>query len=373
MIKLAWKNLIQDKMRLAVTMMGIIFAVALMMVQSGIYFGFTSNVSGRIDHCPADVWIMTEGAFNADTARPFPEETALRFKAIPGIEWAEKLTRGFAFLRLADGGSSWAIVFGFNPESGIGGPKEMVQGSIRDLLKPDSFIVDESTLSLLKGATIGDKLENFDKKMEIVGICRGHKSPNTYPVLFASNRTMQKHSVRMDNSVVYVVAKIEDGADRSQVMERLRAVKHFDVFTAEEFSSMVKSYWTNKTGVGMGIAITMTLAFIVGLVIVGQTMYSATVERLREYATLKALGASNWSICRIIWAQAIIVGLIGYLIGMVISTSMMLGFASKVLSIKLTPLVFVVVFLTTLFMCLGAALLSIYRVLKVDPATVFRS
>lgn len=373
MIRLAWRNLVQDKMRLTVTMMGIVFAVALMMVQSGIYFGFTSNVSGRIDHCPADVWIMTEGAVNADTARPFPQEVAQRIKAIPGIEWAEKLTRGFAFLRLNDGGSTWAIVFGFDPESGIGGPKEMVRGSIRDLRKPDSFIVDESTLPLLKGSTIGDKLENFDKKMEIVGICSGHKSPNTYPVLFASNRTMQKHSVRMDNSVVYVVAKIEEGADRTQVMERLNAIPHFDVFTSEEFSAMVKSYWINKTGVGMGIAITMTLAFIVGLVIVGQTMYSATVERLREYATLKALGASNWAICRVIWAQALIVGLVGYFLGMVISTSMMLGFAAKVLSIKLTPLVFVVVFLTTIFMCLGAALLSIFRVLKVDPATVFRS
>ncbi len=373
MIRLAWKNLVQDKMRLSVTMMGIVFAVALMMVQSGIYFGFTSNVSGRIDHCPADFWIMSEGAVNADTARPFSEETAQRIKAVPGIEWAEKLTRGFAFLRLNDGASTWAIVFGFNPESGIGGPKEMVRGSIKDLRKPDSFIVDESTLPLLKGSSIGDKLENFDKKMEIVGICRGHKSPNTYPVLFASNRTMQKHSVRMDNSVVYVVAKVEEGADREQVLERLEAIQHFDVFTADEFRSMVKSYWTNKTGVGMGIAITMTLAFIVGLVIVGQTMYSATVERLREYATLKALGANNWAICRIIWAQALMVSLGGYFIGMILSTTMMLGFASKVLSIKLTPLVFVVVLVTTICMCLGAALLSIFRVLKVDPATVFRS
>ena len=373
MTRLAWKNLIQDKMRLMVTMMGIVFSVALMMVQSGIYFGFTSNVSGRIDNCPADVWMMVEGAFNADTARPFPEETALRIEAVPGIEWAEKLTRGFAFLRMTDGGSSWAIVFGFNPESGIGGPKEMVRGSIQDLRKPDSFIVDESTLSLLKGANIGDKLENFDKKMEIVGVCRGHKSPNTYPVLFTSNKTLQKHSVRMDNSVVYVVAKIKREANRGQVMERLEAIRHFDVFTSEEFSSMVKSYWTNKTGVGMGIAITMTLAFIVGLVIVGQTMYSATVERLHEYATLKALGADNWMICRIIWTQALIVSVSGYLVGMMLSTTMMLGFASKVLSIKLTPLVFVVVFLTTILMCLGAALLSIFRVLKVDPATVFRS
>ena len=373
MIRLAWKNLIQDKMRLAVTMMGIIFAVALMMVQSGIYFGFSSNVSGRIDNCPADVWIMVEGAFNADTARPFPQEVAQRIQAIPGIEWAEKLTRGFAFLRMADGGSSWAIVFGFDPDSGIGGPKEMVRGSILDLRKPDSFIVDESTLALLKGASIGDKLENFDKKMEIVGICRGHKSPNTYPVLFASNKTMQKHSVRMDNSVVYVVAKFQEGANQEQVMERLNAIRHFDVYRSKDFSSMVKTYWTNKTGVGMGIAITMTLAFIVGLVIVGQTMYSATVERIREYATLKALGASNWAICRAIWAQAIFVGLAGYFIGMALSTTMMLGFASKVLSIKLTPMVFLVVLVTTLVMCLGAALLSIFRVLKVDPATVFRS
>ena len=145
------------------------------------------------------------------------------------------------------------------------------------------------------------------------------------------------------------------------------------VYTREEFRGLARKYWSSQTGIGLGIGLTMILGFIVGLVIVGQTMYSATVERLREYATLKAMGATPLEICIVIWTQAAIVGLVGYILGSFLAMGLTFTDTGKVISITLSPALFAIIFGATLILCLVASLLSIIRVLRVDPATVFRS
>jgi putative ABC transport system permease protein len=353
-------------------LLGVTFAVILMLVQSGIYFGYMNGVSGAIDHCEGDLWIAAAHTINADTARPIPEEDILRIKATPGIAWAEKLTHGWAYLKLPDGSGIWSQVVGFNPDTGIGGPWEVVQGRITDLKKPGTYMVDEASLPLLNGARVGDKLENFDQKMEIAGISRGAKSYNTYPVMFTSYKTAQEQSPNLDDRIHFIVAKFESGADRPSTLERLRRSAHLEVYAKSEFSRKVRSYWATKTGIGVGIGITVLLGFIVGLVVVGQTLYSATVEKLRDYATLKAMGATNFELGATVWTQAGIIGLFGYMTGSSVAVLAKMASKNSVAAVDLGPGLFVVVFFATLVMCLGGTVLSILRVLKVDPAVVFR-
>lgn len=373
MFYLGWKNLVADRGRLAITLVGVTFAVVLMLVQSGIYFGFLNGVSGVIDHSNADLWICMRETANADTALPMKDEEVLRVRSTPGIEWAERLTHGWASLRLRDGTNIWAQVIGFNPETGIGGPWEMVEGSFADLRRPGTYIVDEASVPLMKGVRIGDKVENWGQKVEIVGISRGAKSYNTYPILFTSYRTAQTQSLELKNRIHFIMAKFEPGADRAATFERLTKMRHYEVFTREGFSDKVRSYWATQTGIGIGIGITMVLGFIVGLVIVAQTMYSATMERLREYATLKAMGATNPEICSILLTQAVLVALGGYAVGALLALAFKVLPTNTVIAIDLSAGLFVGGFLATLVMCLGASLLSVARVLKVDPASVFRT
>ncbi len=373
MIRLGWKNLIHDRMRLVVTLVGVVFSVVLMLLQSGIYYGFLDSVSGMMDRSPADVWILSAKTLNADTARTIPEETVHRVRAIPGVAWADSITLAWAGIRLADGTNTWVQVTGINPDTGVGGPPEMLTGSITDLRRPGTYILDEASLPLLPGVRIGEKIEAFGQKIEIVGLCRGAKSYSTYAVLFSSVRTSQEQLVLLKDKVSFVAAKFEENADREMTMVRLRNLAHLDVYTREEFHDMVRTYWAGSTGIGVGIGLTMVLGFIVGLVIVGQTMYSATVERLREYATLKAMGATNWEICVIIGTQAVIVGLVGYALGALVALGLTLTDTGKVVSITLSPQLFGVIFGATGVLCLGASVLSIVRALRVDPATVFRS
>jgi putative ABC transport system permease protein len=372
-IAIAWQNLVHDRARLWISLVGVTFAVFLMLLQSGIYFGFVNSASSVIDNCPADLWIVSANTVNFESGWVFPEEEIASVKGTPGIRWVERIVHSFGYLKLPDGTGRWAQVVGFNPDTGIGGPWEMVAGSFADLKKPGSYIVDESSVAQLQGLGIGDRLENFENKMEVVGLCRGVKTYTTYPIVFTSWRTAQEQLPFFEGKVNFLVAGLEPGADRDDVVERLSRVERFDVYDAREFSALTRSYWATKTGIGVGIGLTIGLGFIVGLVIVGQTMYAATVERLREYATLKALGAANLQICTIIWVQSVLFGLGGYTVGGTLATLAKAGYSGEAVAVEFPPGLFAVMLAATLVMCLGAAMLSVLRVLRVDPATVFRA
>lgn len=372
MLGIGWKNLVRDKARLAISLVGVAFAVFLMLLQGGIFFGFVLAASAVIDHCPADLWVVTAKTPNFESAWHFPEDQASLIEGVPGVVWADKMIHTFAYMKLPSGQGRWAQVIGFNPDTGVGGPWEVIQGSLSDLKKPGTYFVDESSLPQLEGARVGDKFENFDQKMEVVGVTRGAKTYTTYPILFTSYRTCQKQMPMLDGEVTFIVAKLAPGADVADVKERLAKFKQFDVYTRDEFSHMTRTYWATKTGIGVGIALTILLGFVVGLVIVGQTMYTATVERLREYATLKTLGATNLEICSIIWTQAVLVGLGGYAIGAALAFALKAAYSGEAVAVYFPPWIYVAMLFAAVVMCLGASMLSVGRVLRVAPASVFR-
>jgi putative ABC transport system permease protein len=373
MMRLAWKNLVHDRARLVVSLAGVTFAVFLMLLQSGVFFGFARSASAIVDQCPADIWLVSAGARNLEAAWSLDEKDVALVRGTPGVAWAHNLIHAFGYLRLKSGEGRWAQIFGFDPATGVGGPPEMVVGRVSDLSKPDTYIVDESSLHLLKGLSVGDRLENTGRRMELVGLSRGVKSYTTNPMLFTSFRTAQDASIFHRNRTGFIVARVEPGANVDDVVERLRHLDRFDVYRRDDFAGTARDYWIKETGIGLGMGITVVLGFVVGLVIVGQTMYAATVERIREYATLKALGATNLEVCGVIWAQAALLAAAGYVVGAAAAIVMQHAFAGLPIAVHLGLPLFAAMLGATLVMCFSASLLSVVRLLRVDPATVFRS
>lgn len=373
MARLAWKNLIQDRSRLAVMLIGVTLAVVLMLIQSGLYFGYMQTCSSMIDYCPGDFWVVPEGTMNGDAVMPFPEEVADRVRAVPGVAWAEGITHGWAAMKLPDGAMLWGQVVGFNPDSRVGAPREIVTGRITDLHRPGTYFVDEASLPLLQGARVGDILENSGQRMELVGVSRGRKSSSTYPILYSSADTAQDQTWNLERKIQFVVAGLAPGADREEVRWRLESLGHYDIHTPAGYSDIVRSYWARKTGIGLGIGTTMVLGFLVGLVIAGQTMYASTVERIREYATLKAMGATNCEVSAILWTQAGIISVVGYICGSLLASLFQDSSAAELIAIVFTPWTFVLIFIATVIMCFLASLLSVLRLFRLDPATVFRT
>lgn len=373
-VDIARKNLFHDKVRLAITLVGIAFSVVLILVQIGVYLGMMYNTASIITHTDADIWITARNNRNFDFSLPFPEHRENKAKAVEGVAWAENLILVWSLIKLEDGGSENVELVGFNPDTGVGGPWDMIKGRIEDVKYHQGVIVDESSFSKLGMLEIGDYREIIDKRVRVVGICQGARRITTAPILFSSYKTAQALTPWMEEQTVFVVVKVEPGADVRVVQRRLEEVMDLeDVYTKEEFAWATQTYWTFNTGIGVGFGFTILMGILVGAVIVSQTIYSATIEHLKEFGTLKALGADNRTVYGVILKQAVLSGILGYTIGLWIN-AVIVHLYRHAGQIVIQPLgLFGVDLVLTIATCIVASLISVRKAMQVDPMEVFRA
>ncbi|MDH4100781.1 MAG: ABC transporter permease [Nitrospirota bacterium] len=374
MFYVALKTLLYDKVRSFITLLGVVFAVSLIFAQVGIYLGMMESSSMIIDNTRGDIWITSKNSKNFDFSQPFPEYLHFHVKGTEGVEWAEKIIVAWGIIKQETGGTEQVEIVGYNPDTLVGGPWQMKEGT-PDAVKNGNFaIVDESAMKRLGDIKVGDYRDALWRRLEIVGISRGAKSFTTAPIVFTSYKIAQQLFgwIGPDNTV-FIVAKVQPGQSVSTVVERLKARLHgVDVYSKEDFSRKTRLYWTIETGVGFSFMLTIAVSFLIGMLIVGQTIYNSTMEHIKEFGTLKALGATNFDIYKIIFSQALINALVGYLASLIIT----------MLSVKLysiTDMVLVVnwqvnlaVLGLTMIMCSSAALVSVRKIKKIDPAILFR-
>lgn len=373
MVDIARRNLFHDRVRLAITLVGVTFSVVLIFAQAGIYLGFMQNAATIIDHTDADLWITSYRSVNFDFSLPFPERKVNKVREVPGVLWAEKLILGWALFKKKDGGTENVEMIGYNPDTGVGGPWAMQEGSPRDVKLARSIIVDASDDRKLGGLRVGDSVEILDSRVKVVGISKGIRGFATAPFVFTSYKTVQEIVPWVGEKTVFILVKVAPGYDAREVAAGLRQIKDVDVYTREAYSLKSKLYWTRETGMGVGFGITILMGIIVGTVIVGQTLYTATVEHLREFGTLKAIGARNRDIYGIIVKQALINAVAGFAVGLLITLAMVKGYATTGMTMVVTPALVAGVFVLTTAMCLAASVISVRKALRVDPAVVFRS
>jgi putative ABC transport system permease protein len=376
MYRLAWKNLWYDKVRTLITLVGVTFAVVLMFAQLGAYLGFVQSASILIDHTPGDVWITSEHAVNFDSARPFPLRKLYKVRSLPEVAWAEEIVMSWGLMKLPSGATESVQVIGFNLETGVGGPWQMAEGSIQDLRGRAGIILDVSSLRRLGPLRVGDEVEIFWQKTRIVGFSQGVKSFTTYPIAFTSLR-MARHYSRIvtPDTTTFVVVKLKPGQDPEAFVRRLRAwpeLRGVDVYTKAEWSWKTRRYWSIQTGLGLGIGVTVFLGFLVGTAIVGQTIYASTMEHLREYGTLKAMGATNRELAQVILLQGWVSGLLGYIAGLGITLLTIPLYERLQLWLLIPTELYVVMIGITMTMCTLSSLLAIRKALRVDPVVVFR-
>ncbi|HLE24650.1 MAG TPA: ABC transporter permease [Thermodesulfobacteriota bacterium] len=374
MVSIARRNLFHDKTRLIITIVGVIFAVILMTVQIGVYIGFVSSASQLIDNSPADVWITSKNTVNFDSAKPFSENKINKVREHNDVLWVEKMAQTWGLLKLRSGATESVQIVGFNPESGIGGPWKMKEGNIKEVKVGNSIILDESSLKKLN-VKLGDKLEIFNTQTEVVGISQGVRSFTTYPIAFTAYKTAKELSrIIREGQTTFILVKLKPGVDAERFAEKLRErMSGVDIYTKGEFSNKTRLYWSLQTGIGIGVGITVFLGFIVGTIIVGQTIYSSTMEHIREFGTLKAIGATNMDIYKIIFEQALINACIGYALGFILTLITKNLYDRFRVDLILTPELIILMFFITVSMCLLSSFISIQKVAKVDPVIVFKA
>ena len=370
---LALKNLFHDRVRLMVTLVGIIFSVVLSSIQLGLFVGFQRATADILAYSEADIWITSANVTHAEDGVPFSEKKVYQALATPGVAEVSKQVVQFSNMKKPNGAEAGILLVGSELDNGMGGPFKIVEGSIEDLEKPDAVIVEELYKEKLGVEKVGDVVEIRGFRAEVVGFTRGVRSFTTSPPVFTKFKNAQNYFGLDEDETVYLLVRAKDGVDIGQLKEDLsQNLTDVDVYTRQEWTSKQQNYWMFGTGAGITVLIAAALGLLVGVVVVAQTIYAATVDHIKEYGTLKAMGATNTYLYRVIVTQAIISGLIGYAIGMgvalFVSYISLQGTTAIILPWQLIGGLFVL----TIFMCVGASIVSINKVTRLDPALVFK-
>jgi putative ABC transport system permease protein len=370
---LAQRNLFHDKVRLAVTVTGIVFAVVLIVVELGLFVGFTVTTSSLIDNAGVDLWVTSTHVPYIEMGVPFSERKLYQVKAVPGVQDAEKYIVRFSQWKRPDGQQESVQVVGINPDKPLGRPWNLVAGSVEDLKTPDAVIVDELYRNKLGASRIGEVFEINGHRARVVGFTRGIRAFTTSPYIFTSFKNAQDYGRLAADQTVYVLVKTGPGAKIGDVRRDILArVKDVEVLSGSQFSRMTRVYWMFTTGAGVAVLLAAVLGLVVGFVVVAQTIYATTVDHLREFGTLKAMGAPNRYVYKVIIEQAAISAAIGYVLGMFVSVFVVRASQHGGAAILLPWQMAVGIFFLTLLMCVGAALVSINKVTRLDPAMVFK-
>ena len=376
MFTLALKNLIHDPTRLAIAVVGVTFSVILMAAQAGLFLGFMENSSLIIDNVDTDIWVTSKNSKNFDFSQPISERKVNQVERVQGVASTAKLILAWGVTMNPDGGSEQVEVVGYDPDTGIGGPWSMREGLASDVKGGLYAIMDESSEKHLGRLTVGEYREILGQRIKIVGISTGVKSFTTAPVVFTSYSTAQQIAQGFlggPERTVFILVRVVPGLNPKDVVEEIgRSVDHVDVYTKADYSWKTMRYWMFETGMGIGFLVTMVMAFLVGIVIVGQTIYSSTMDHLKEFGTLKAIGAENHHIYQIIFHQAFVNAFLGFLVGMAV-TYFTKDFYDKIgAALVLPPWAIGALLAATFTMCFFAAFVSVWKAMRVEPAAVFR-
>jgi len=380
MLWLAVKTLLHEKVRFFITLVGITVAGVLALIEIAIYLGMMANATAVIRNTDADLWIASKNIQTFDFALPFPAERINHVRAFSDVVWAEKLLLFWGFIKLPNGGREQVQIIGFNPDTGIGKPWAMAVGRPIDVKGGNYMIIDrtsEQRLGHLEPGTLWElTVMNKERSFKLVGLSDGIKSFTTAPVIFTSYNRLSAifAEAGWGDQTSFIVARIRDPAALQPVAAALRErMKDNDVFTRDEFIGKTVRYWTIQTGMGMAFFLTAALAMIIGGTIVGQTIYASTLEHLREFGTLKAIGARNREIYQVVLAQASINAVAGYLLAAGLVLLMKGGVEKAGVPLLLSPMLFVALFWVILAACLASAWFSVSKIRSLDPVTVFKA
>lgn len=414
MVSLARKNLLEDIPRFLVAQAGIMFAVSLVTIQTGIFNGFTRSSAKLIDNSSADIWVASETLEHVELTLPIPLSYQITAGQVEGVERAEAVTIRGAVWRHQMGEIAPVRVIGFDPNGRLFAPQNITQGSLSALKEPYTVMVDATNLNSLSVQGIGDVAEVGSLSARVVGLTQGNRSIASNPFMFTSlenanaylnsgqtstlncklpsgpseELTCTNTYVKTDPSsnpaprklaasdlITHVLIRAEPGQDLQALKQKLEAaLPNTRAYTRDELIEKTQNFWQGRTGIGFILGLGAAVGVIVGVIIVGQILYSSVSDHLKEFGTLKAMGASDSVIYGVIVEQALWMATLGYIPGMALCFGVAAWtYATQGIMILITPATAIAVLGITVLMCIGSAIFAIQKVTRVDPAIVFKA
>lgn len=362
--------------------LGLIFAIAfstfLLENQTSIFAGIMRRTGSQIlDVTDAEVWVMDPATRYFEETKALKDTDLLRVRGVAGVRYAVRMFKGMPVARTADGHFSQAVVMGVDEATLVGAPQKMLLGSAATLREPQAVIIDRAGYTLLfpgEPYELGRTLEMNDHKVTIVGISDAGAPFASFPVIHARYGDAINFQGRERSQMAFILVRPDPGVSPESLAHAITASTGLRARTTQEFSWDCIRYYIAHTGIPVNFGITIGIALVVGLVVSGQTFYLFTVENLKQFGALKAIGVTNGRLVGMILLQAVSVGFIGYALGTGMAALFFDVMSQKIATrgIILLWQSAVGVGILMLLVVISASLISIRRVLVLEPAAVFR-
>ena len=362
--------------------LGLVFAIAfctfLLENQTSIFAGILKRTGSQIsDITDASVWVMDPKTEYFEQTKALKETDLLRVRGVDGVAWAVRLFKGNPVAKTENGKFAVSFMIGIDDATLVGAPRKMLLGTWEDLRRPDSVIIDRAGYRLLypgEPERLGRTIELNDHRVTIVGISDAAAPFVSFPVMHARYSEAVQFQGQERKQLSYVLAEPRAGVTPEELCRRIERDTGLRARTSDQFRWDCIRYYLRNTGIPVNFGITIAIALIVGTVVAGQTFYLFTIDNLRQFGTLKAMGVANGTLVGMILLQALTVGSIGFALGTGMEALFTEIFLRQIATRGLITL-WQNVAITAgciFFVVLLASLLSIRRVITVEAATVFR-
>ena len=370
MVKLAWRNLVQERARLWISVAGIAFALVLILIIGGIFAGSEEYAVAYINNVPAPLWLAQTGVENMHMSSSYlPPETARMVETIPGVEDQAGVLYGGGGVGIGDATVS-SYIIGVDAATSLGGPWDLVEGSRRigtDEVIVDYLLADRYELQL------GDTVRLFDRDLVIVGLSRGTFGIAT-SIAFVNKAFLAEVMGIPPDSAAYILIRPEPGEDLVKLAETLSAqIPNADVLTQSELASSDKEL-IRQMGADIIRAMSF-IAYVVGMLVIGLTIYIGTLERAREYGVLKAIGANNAQLSGVVLAQSFLSAALGIILGVAIAflAAALITWIYPDMLVLIRPYEIIRQIPILIFVTGVAALLPLSRIATLDPMIAFKA
>jgi putative ABC transport system permease protein len=361
---------------------GLVFAIAfctfLLENQTTIFANILKRTASQIlDVTDAEVWVMDPKTEYWEQTKALKDTDLTRVRGVPGVEWAVRLFKGNPVAKTLAGKFAVSFLVGLDDATLAGAPRKMLMGSWERLREPDSVVVDKAGYILLfpgEPLELGRTLEMNDHRVTIVGISDASAPFVSLPVMHARYSEAVNFLGRERTELSFVIARPLPGISPQELTGRIEARTALRARTTDEFMWDCVRYYLQHTGIPVNFGITIAVALVVGTVVAGQTFYLFTVENLRQFGALKAIGVSNPRLVGMIMLQAGTAASLGFALGTGMAATFFEIFLHN-MATRGIVLMWQCVALTgacILFVAIVASVLSIRRVLVLEPAAVFR-
>jgi putative ABC transport system permease protein len=378
MTDLALKMLLGDRAKYIMLISGLTFASLLMTEQSAIFCGIMQWSGSTLDNVAAPIWVVDPMVEQVNDTEALRDTDLNRIRSVEGVSWAAPLYQGMVRARLADGSFKFVQLVGIDATTFAGAPTEITKGKLDDLRLPNTVILDEYGAKKLsrnpaKPIGLGEVFEINDHEARVVGICKSRMAFSGNPYLFTTYDQAVQYAPGTRKMLSCVLAGAQPGANPATVARRISEATGLKAYTKKEFFWVTVWWYIKNTGIPIAFGATVLLGFVVGLAISSQTFYSFVLENLRHLGALKAMGASDQVLARMVMLQTLVVGLIGYGCGVGLAS----GFGLVVLQKGMPPFFLpwqlpLITLAAILFICWLAASLGIRKIRNLEPAVVFR-